>query len=87
VGTAPATTNHSTLSNSLQTSPGTPNSQPNSYDALGQGTSANQMGTIGGSNSGGTGSAAPGSAVDNLSSTTNTGVMPPSSNSSIQTGR
>lgn len=80
----PGTHDGSTVSNTLQNAPGTPRTQPNTYDALSQGTSANQMGTIGGSNSNGPGSAAPGSSTSNLSSTTNTGVMAPSSNTSVQ---
>lgn len=83
--TANGTTSSPTLSNALQGSPGTPNTQPNTYGALNQGSSGNQMGTIGGSNGAGPGSAAPGSAVDSLSSTS-TGVLAPSSNSSVQPG-
>lgn len=72
----------STLNNTLRTAPGSPG--PNTYDALDQGTTGNRLGTIGGSNANGAGNATRGSSVDNLSSTTNTGVMAPASNSSVQ---
>jgi hypothetical protein len=59
----PGTTNGSTMSNALQTAPGTPNTQPNTYKALNRGSSADQMGTIGGSGNSGGNSIGPGNAL------------------------
>lgn len=88
----PGTTNGSTISSALQSAPGTPNTQPNTYKALSRGSSADEMGMIGGSgrdHNNDVGNIGPGNAVldssaSNLSSTTNVGVMAPASNSSVQ---